>query len=285
MKKLFTLIAALGITSLAIAQEEPATPDSMEVMPGDTLRKETRTSDDTTYIDLKNAKITIVNKSKEEKEEGRTSRSDKYELAWWSGIDIGVNGIMGDDYRTELNPDFDFFEPDYGKSRYIAFNVTQLKGRIIKDYVGITTGLGVQIYNYKFSGDNVFTFGDSLTAAPSGEVNISKNKLRASYLAVPVMLEFNTSLNPEKSFHISAGVVGKMRFENMYKQKFSFEGSESKTKLKGDLGLNRWGADAIVRVGYRKLTFFTQVGLLPLFDDTDSNPELYAFAAGLSLIF
>ncbi len=284
MKKLFTLIAALGITGLAIAQVEPTTPDSLEVAPADTAKVQ-RFSEDTTYIDLKNAKITIISKTKEEKDEKRTSRSDKYELAWWSGIDIGVNGIMGDDYRTELNPNFDFFEPDYGKSRYIAFNFAQLKGRIIKDYVGITTGLGVQIYNYKFSGDNVFTFGDSLMAMPSGEVNISKNKLRASYLAVPLMLEFNTSLDREKSFHISAGVVGKVRFENMYKQKFSFEGSDSKTKLKGDLGLNRWGADAIVRVGYRNLTLFTQVGLLPLFDDTDRNPELYAFAAGLHINF
>ncbi len=282
MKTILTLIAAFGITSLTMAQVE--TPDTTAIQNEEITAPKTGSADDTTRIDLKNAKITIVSKTKAEKDADEKS-SSKYDLTWWNGIDIGVNGIMGDNYRTELDPDYNYLEPEYGKSRYIAFNFGQLKGRLIKDYVGITTGLGVQIYNYKFSGDTEFVFGDSIMGFPSGDKNISKNKLRASYVAVPVMLEFNTSLNPEKSFHISAGIVGKVRIENMYKQKYSFDGSDYKSTQKGDLGLNRWGADAIVRVGYRKLTFFTQVGLLPLFEENDNNPELYAFAAGLNLNF
>src|SRR5690554_4424432 len=115
---------------------------------------------------------------------------------------------------------------------------------------------------------------------PSGDKNITKNKLRVSYLAVPAMLEFNTSLDPHKAFHISAGVVGKVRIENMYKQKFSLAGNENKTSIKGDLGMNRWAVDAMVRVGYRRLTVFTQVGLMPLFDNANTD-DVYTFAAGL----
>jgi hypothetical protein len=94
------------------------------------------------------------------------------------------------------------------------------------------------------------------------------------------MLEINTSLDPKKAFHISAGVVGKIRIGNMYKQKYSFEGDDNKTSIKGDLGLNRWAADAMVRVGYRKFTLFGQVGLLPLFDNANTQ-DVYTFSAGI----
>ncbi len=241
------------------------------------------TKSDTTRIDLKNAQITIVSKNKScDGDDGKDSENSiKYQLTWWNGIDIGVNGILSGNHDFNLPNSTGFLEPNYGKSRYIAFNMGQVKGNIVKDYVGFTMGLTFQIYNYKYSGDNKFVFeNDSLFSMPSDDMNITKNKLRATYIGIPAMLEFNTSLDPDKAFHISAGVVGKLRIENMYKQKFSFEGNDNKTSIKGDLGFNRWAADAMVRVGYRKLTFFAQAGLLPLFDNSNTD-DVYSFAAGL----
>ncbi len=243
------------------------------------------TKSDTTRIDLKNAQITIISKNKESDgqwDDGEEEKDDnKYELTWWNGVDIGVNGILGGNHDFNLSEATEFLEPEYGKSRYISFNMGQVKGNIVKDYVGFTMGFSFQFYNYKYSGDNDFVFsGDSLFPVPSGDKNVSKNKLRATYIAIPAMLEFNTSLDPKKSFHISAGVVGKVLIGDMYKQKYSFEGNDNKASIKGDLGFNRWAADAMVRVGYRKLTFFTQVGLLPLFDN-ENTEDVYTFAAGL----
>ncbi|MFN2423313.1 MAG: hypothetical protein ABR572_06025, partial [Cryomorphaceae bacterium] len=77
---------------------------------------------------------------------------------------------------------------------------------------------------------------------------------------------------------------GKVRIGNMYKQKYSEDGNRAKSKEKGDLGFNRFGADAVVRVGYRNLTFFTQAGLIPLFDNNNA-PDMQTFAAGLALTF
>lgn len=242
------------------------------------------TKSDTTKIELKNTSITIINKSSCDDcddEKSKTPYSKSYQLTWWNGIDLGVNGILSGNHDFKLSETTDYLEPQYGKSRYISFNMGQVKGRIMKDYVGFTMGMAFQIYNYKYSGENEFVFaGDSLFSIPSGDKNITKNKLRVSYIAVPAMLEFNTSLDPRKSFHISAGVVGKIRIENMYKQKFSLAGNENKTSIKGDLGLNRWAADAMVRVGYRRLTAFAQVGLLPMFDNA-STDDVYNFAVGL----
>ena len=245
------------------------------------------TYSDTTRIELKNSYITIVSKSEADKDDDDDDVDKdwdpKYALTWWNGVDVGVNGILNEDFGLSLSQDpaSGMLEPEYGRSRYIAFNFAQVKGRIVKDYVGIVTGLTFQIYNWKFSGSDQLVFaGDSMGLAPTGDKNVNKNKLRASYIGVPVMLEFNTSLDPDKSFHITAGVVGKVRIENMYKQKFSLDGNDNKTALKGDLGLNRWGADAMVRIGYKRLTVFGQVGLLPLFDN-DNTQDVYPFAVGL----
>lgn len=241
---------------------------------------------DTTRIELKNSYITIVSKSEADREDDDDDdgwNNPKYQLTWWNGIDVGVNGILNDEYGLSLSQDpaSGMLEPEYGRSRYIALNFAQVKGRIVKDYVGIVTGLTIQSYNWKFSGSNQLEFpGDSMIITPTEDKNVNKNKLRATYIGVPLMLEFNTSLDPDKAFHISAGVVGKVRIGNMYKQKYSLDGNDNKASLKGDLGLNRWGADATVRIGYRRLTVFGQVGLLPLFD-IDNTQDVYPFSVGL----
>jgi len=299
MKTIITTLALLiGMVSFAQEVEESdstAKPiETIEVtMEKGKVNAKVRTMNpdstysDTTRIELKNSYITIVSKSEADKDDDDDDVDEdwdpKYALTWWNGVDVGVNGIINEDFGLSLSQDpaSGMLEPEYGRSRYIAFNFAQVKGRIVKDYVGIVTGLTVQIYNWKFSGSDELVFlGDSMGLGPTGERNVNKNKLRASYIGVPVMLEFNTSLDPDKSFHITAGVVGKVRIENMYKQKFSLDGNDNKTALKGDLGLNRWAADAMVRIGYKRLTVFGQVGLLPLFDN-DNTQDVYPFAVGL----
>ena len=117
---------------------------------------------------------------------------------------------------------------------------------------------------------------------PTGERNVNKNKLRAEYVGIPLLLEFNTSLDPDKAFHISAGVVGKVRLGNMYKQKYEEDGNNNKASLKGELGMNRWAADAMLRIGYRRLTIFGQVGLLPLFDN-ENTQDVYPVSVGFMI--
>lgn len=293
--KILTTLSLLLIGLVAMAQE-PQNTDTTgtkseaeivikdgEVYANGELQNNDTTSMDTTRIKLGNTNITIVNNAGMDKDDSDSDKGQgpKYRLSWWNGIDIGVNGILSGNHDFNLSSQSEFLEPEYGKSRYIAFNAGQIKGRIVKDYVGFTMGFSFQFYNYKYSGESDFVFADdSLFTVPSGEKNVTKNKLRATYFAVPAMLEFNTSLNPRRTFHISAGVVGKILIGDMYKQKYSYRGNDNKATLKGDLGFKRWAADAMVRVGYRRLTFFAQTGLLPLFDNANT-PDVYTFSAGL----
>ncbi len=294
MKTLATLsLIFIGFTAFA---QEPQKTDSTnisnqneivikdgEVYTVNTSKNDTTVSD-TTRLKFGNTNITIVNNGTHNDgdgdEENDSDESPKYQLTWWNGIDLGVNGILSGNHDFNLTDQTKFLEPDYGKSRYISFNAGQVKGRIVKDYVGFTMGFSFQFYNYKYDGENDFVFADdSLFSVPSGDKNVTKNKLRATYFAVPAMLEFNTSLDPQKAFHVSVGVVGKVLIGDMYKQKYSYQGNDNKASIKGDLGFNRWAADAMVRVGYRKLTLFAQTGLLPLFDNGNTS-DIYTFSAG-----
>lgn len=227
----------------------------------------------------------LNNETEENDDKAKTStkgnKFKKHQLTWWTGIDLGVNGILSGNHDFKLSGSTDFLEPDYDRSRYIAFNFGEAKARIIKDCAGFTTGLSFQIYNYKYGYRNEFSFSrDSMFYTPVEGKALTKNKLRVSYLAVPALLEFNTSTKPSKSFHITAGVVGKIRIGNMYKQKYIYEGRQHKSKTKTDLGFNRWAADATVRMGYGNFTVFAQTGLLPLFKK-DNVSDVYNFSAGI----
>lgn len=291
--KLFSLLSAAFLASTSFAQQDTARTAIGErprvKIEVDTVTKQTTA--DTTRISVGNTEVTIITKSDQSAGSSTTApqvrigsqkrRGSKAELTWWNGIDLGVNGILNSNYDTGLGDDFGFLEPQYGSSRYIGFNFAAAKLRLVGDYVGLTTGLTFQIYNFKYSGDESLVMGDELSAFPTDTRNVRKSKLRTSYLGLPLMLEFNTSLNPRKSLHVTAGVIGKVRIDNMYKEKFREDGSNFKTTQKGDLGLNRWGADAVVRLGYGWVTVFAQAGLLPLFDN-DNTPDLYSFAAGIA---
>jgi hypothetical protein len=244
------------------------------------------TISDTTRIELKNAYITIVNKNEDfDDDDDWTDSDQRNALTWWSGIDIGFNGLLGADRDFYMDDESRPLRPEFGRSRYISLNFAQYRFRLIKDYVGLTVGATVQIYNFKYDGGTEFNFvGDSLFYSPSGDKNINKNKIRATYVGIPLMFEFNTSDDPDNVFHVSAGVIGKVRIGNMYKQKFDLDGNSLKTSQKGDLGFNRWGLDATARIGYKRLTLFAQVGLLPMFDNANT-PDVYTWSSGLFIKF
>ncbi len=290
MKALITSLFV--VLSIGLFAQDPQEPDSLKpVTKGEVSYKDGKlsgdvytvdpdsTRGDTTRIELNNAYITIISKGNDDDDDCDDDNDHKYELTWWNGIDLGINGILGENHDFQLG-EASFLEPNYGSSRYISFNMAQVKLNLVKNYVGLTTGLSFQFYNYKYSGGTEFIFrNDSLLAVPSGDKNITKNKLRAIYFAVPLMLEFNTSLNPQNVFHISVGVIGKVKLENMYKQKYDLDGNSNKATLKGDMGFNLWGLDATARIGYRRLTLFAQVGLEPFIKNANT-PDVYTFATG-----
>jgi hypothetical protein len=214
-----------------------------------------------------------------------------YNIHWendfhnWAGVELNLNGLIGENGSTSLPATSDYMSIDYGiKSMSWNLNLAQKNFHIYKNYVNLVTGIGFGFNSYQFKNpirlraDSSFTYytTDSL-------VTFHKNKLKTSYLQVPLMLEFNTSKNSDRSFHIAAGVIGGYKLGSKTFRTYEFEGYQIEEKRKDDYNINPFKLDATVRIGYGAFTLFGTYGLTPLFEN-NKGPKVTAFTAGVRII-
>jgi hypothetical protein len=251
------------------------------------------TTPDTTRVNMGKMEIILVDHSNEEMEgnedidtvDAEPSNDDRknYE-AHWAGLDMGfgmnMNSAMGTSFNT--NP---YWENDPARSMTWNLNVLEKKFAIVKQYVGITTGLGFSFTQLAFRDNYILqNNADTLFAVIDTVNSYSKNKLRANYLTVPLLIEFATNENADKSFYLAAGVVGGVRLSSKVKRTGEFDGKDFKQSLKGIYGLNSFKLDALVRLGYGDWGAFASYSLMPLFD-TEKTVEVYPLTFGLSMNF
>ena len=172
------------------------------------------------------------------------------------------------------------------RSLHWSINFHQEKIRLYRDYVGILTGVGLTYNSYgiktnaRVRHNNDSTFAEMI---PDSAFRFSKNKLRATYLRVPVMLEFNTSNDPSRTVHLAVGAIGGLRIGSITKQHYEIDGQNFRDRVKSDFNLNTFTLDAAVRLGYRNFTIWANYGLTPLFEK-GRGPEVYPLAVGLTVI-
>lgn len=285
MKALYALIALFFLGFVSYAQEEvPAPPaptappsvpeiDTMKMKFGKTQVLVISNSDEGT----KDVDIDIDSED-EPREESRKSE------AHWAGIDFGFS-ILLDENRENSFSDHPYWNNDAAKSQVWNLNLFEHKFNFGTPYVGLTTGLGFSFTSVAFKNNYLIqSTADSVYAVMDTVHNYSKNKLKASYLTIPLMLEFNTSADEDKSFYLAAGVIGGVRLTSKTKRQGEFDGKEFKEKVKGPFNLNPFKLDAAVRLGYADWGVFANYSLLPLFDQ-GKTVDLYPLTFGLSLNF
>ncbi len=279
MKKLMILSVCLALSMGTFAQED-VEPKQPKTNPSDTTR-----------VKLGDLNVTIVEDKDDESEDddfdGVPSDSElKSELTHWGGIDLGVNMLLNSNNETSLPEGANWLDIDEARSLSWSFNIYEQKIRIVKDYVGIITGLGITYNSYGLKNNvSVMSNSDSTYAVtvPDSLLTFDKNKLRTTYVKVPLMLEFNTSSEPNRSFHLAAGVIGGVRIGSITKQEYKIDDSKHKDRVKDDFNFSPITLDAAVRIGYGNLTLFANYGLTPLFED-NKGPEVYPFTVGLALV-
>ena len=284
MKNIVLIIVALFSTQLMAAQElEPAKKDTTKIAVGDL--KLVLVNDDKVG--------TSISTEDNDDDEPMTDQELKSALTFWGGVDAGVNILLDKNNSTDFTNEHEWLDLDYSRSMSWSFNLVDAKIRLVKDYVGIYTGLGLTYNSYglkenvRLMANNNSTYANIIPTdradSLGGYIPFTKNKLRASYLRIPLMLEFNTSLDPEHTFHVSAGVIGGWNMGTINKVKYEEDGNDIKNRSKGDYNLTPFTLDASVRVGYRNFTLFANYGLTPLFED-GKGPEVYPLTVGLSVI-
>jgi len=128
---------------------------------------------------------------------------------------------------------------------------------LIKHYVNLKYGLGLELNNYRFNSNISFNEGganpyNSLQNIPHSfifrdSINFSKNKLAADYVTVPLMLNFRTNPNDnKKGISLSGGVSMGYLYSSRNKQKSDERG---KHKNRGDYDLQQWKFSYVGELG------------------------------------
>ena len=149
------------------------------------------------------------------------------------------------------------FKLKAGKSVNVNIWVFMQRLNLIKHYVHLKYGLGVELNNYRYksainyneSGPLPYT-ANTQTNAPfifRDSISFSKNKLAADYATIPLMLNFVTNTDERRNrFSLSLGVSAGYLYSQRNKQKSSERG---KLINKGDYDLERFKFSYVADLG------------------------------------
>lgn len=249
----------------------------------DLSAKDDKSEGDTTYFTMKKRKILIVQNST-----GIHINSDKEDAGFkhWRGFSMGVNGYINGAGSITMDDKYEYMDLDYRKSLNFQFNIVERQINIVDNNFKLITGFGFDYHLYELANkttlnpDSSFTWGmmDS-----TEQYSYKRNKLRCTYIQVPLLLEFNTSNDPDKTFHVAFGVIGQFLISSRTKQVLT-EGKDQITNVRKDsYNMTPFAAKAHVNLGYKNWTFFGEYSLTPLFQQ-GKGPELYPFTAGIRLV-
>ena len=162
---------------------------------------------------------------------------------WWI-IDLGFSNVNDKtNYTSAATQAFapgineDWLKLRGGKSRNVNIWFFMQRINMIKHFVNLKYGVGLELNNYFFDDTRVkFSKNPTMISLDPSLANATKNKLAADYLTVPMMLNFNFTPERHRSFGFSAGVSAGFLYSA--RQKTKLKGKVDKTKA--DFDLEHW---------------------------------------------
>ncbi len=292
MNKWNTLLAALLFAVPVFAQEEVETGSEEGAEETVVFEEEGSGEPDTTRMNVGSREIIIITKDEGDSEEFDLDFDEEHEEpgrprseAHWAGLDFGVTMLMNENFEYNNFANNPYWNNDAARSQVWNLNIMEHKFNFGTPYVGLTTGLGFSFtsvalrnnYLIQSTADSVFAVTDTINT-------FTKNKMKSTYLTVPLLLEFNTNADSDRSFYLATGVVGGVRLTSRLKRNGEVAGTEFEERIKADYNLNSFKLDATARLGYGSWGVFANYSLLPLFDK-GATVDVYPLTFGLSLNF
>jgi len=256
---------------------------------------------DTTKIQIGKKKIMIIGDENEESKEKIESneypnrdkiiekkiviKKDEKEVKnIWQGIEIGVNGYATSAGKTAMPAKYGYLDLNYGKSIMINFNLIEKHVKLYKENIALTTGLGLQFNRYSFSRSTQLQSNTDSLYAVDTKIDYKKNLLRMTYLTLPILLEFNTNSNPNKSFHIAFGPLLAYRLGRpKLVQKFETLNGDANLTLKNSFNVNDFQYGLTARIGYGKVNLFATYDFSNQFKN-NKTLAVQPFHVGFTLI-
>jgi len=224
----------------------------------------------------------LVSEDGQEHHEKKHKKSDD-DLTYWSGFEFGPSVLYNANGTSSINSPY--LEMDPAESFSYHLNLFEKRIRFGTDHVGLVTGMGFSFARYGLKNNYQLLQSADSTWGVLDTLNVfNKNQIRATYFNIPLLIQFNTSKNENKNFHVAAGVIGGVRIGSKLVQKFDVLGKENKNKSKGVYNLNSFQASATARVGYKDFGLFANYNLIPLFEKGKAE-EVFPLTFGVSLHF
>lgn len=261
---------------------EASSASSIAKVVGDESSKKSSSNDSTTF-NFRKKQFVIINKDKDSDTEISVRVDDDFHH--WGGFGMGVNGWLSNG-SFSMPKGQEYMDLNYGKSLNFQLNPFEKDIHLYKNYVNLVTGIGFEWNQYEFGNrtrlnpDSSYTYG---TIDSSNVFRYKKNRLKSTFVNVPLLLEFNTNKNPNKAFHVAFGVIGGYKLGSRTRQILETGGDEIRLIRKDDYNINPFRVNAHASVGYRNFTVFANYALTPLFE-SGKGPELYPFTIGVKLL-
>ncbi len=249
MKRVFTFLTGLFIFISGFAQQDTtgkAKPDTIKIG-GMVIIREPGGGNDGENSSRKERILRITKRNRDKPSNVSTN--------WWI-LDLGFANYND---KTVYGPgtpsaiiapgsNEDWLNLRTGKSRNVNVWIFMQRLNMVKHVVNLKYGVGLELNNYHFE-DKQIRFNKLPTLIDKGYSNLSKNKLAADYLTVPIMLNFNFTPDRRRTFGISAGISAGYLYSS--RQKIKQDGDVDKTK--GQFDLREW-----------KLSYIGEVALGPV---------------------
>ncbi len=203
----------------------------------------------------------------------------------WGGVEFGMNTLIDKQFNSGFATEYDFLELNQSKSSTVQLNFMEYNIPLVRNNLGIVTGMGLWINNYRFD-NNIVLVADSFKIYGYADTtkNYIKSKLTASYLTLPIILEYQIrDSNGKEILHLGAGVYGGVKLGSKSKTVYLHQNTKIKTKDNNDFKLNPFKYGVTARIGWRKLNFFANYNFSELFK-VNKGPETYPFEVGLTLV-
>jgi len=168
-------------------------------------------------------------------------------------------------------------------SNEISWNAFGYTLPVYKNFVGLTTGIGMNWRNYHLADNTHLVVNDGITTvqpAPSG-INYTSSRLRTFEFTVPLYLDLQP-LGNDKLF-LTAGVLFGVNTFTSYKVKYKNSDGDKVKKVEGrDYKVNPFSLSYVLQVGYNDLGIYAKYTPTSVFKK-DKGPEVQSASIGVTL--
>ncbi len=205
----------------------------------------------------------------------------------FGGFEFGVGTFVTPNMNTTLDPANKYLATNLGSSWRFAINFGDFDLPIIKGYLALTSGFGFSFDHYGFKNKDTLINGENTKVLEfkATDATLTTSRLSQFNLTIPVLIKLNSSYNVnDNCFYVATGVIINYTVGNSIYTEYSNNGVEYEKRYSSDFFVNKFRADATLRIGYNHVSVFANFGLVPMFE-TAKVADTRTMQTGLAFNF